>query len=636
MRFVNRKAIGLEEFFASRSSSFADLYDFTDSELEEHLEYSPWRVRFPISQIIRLALVQLRDDRIELEGLVPDEIYERYCDSTNTDCSAEYLRGFFDYLVRLQRENEQARVSRIAEISNCSMHLDRDARLMFANFFSLDNQRVIVSADGSTVTMMTAEREWGRTKFVFSGCDFGEMPPMPLMGFAFGLESMLLDDGRFEAKMLIDTEFTDEDYYKRLLSDSGWQEFSFVFRNVGIETLCYDYIGRMERLGTPRFEMIERACKLLLSKSAVLGCELMTAKEREMLPAAGLINGAVGLTDSAGSFDDRYNEDQIIEALENRYAIACFESLLEESGCGKLYETVKAAENACYEDDENTAIKKAEAFAVEFKKCAADGTARCLIYKLSEMLHSMTEGLEENPYRADAERQIIERVRDTAHPVLDSMGFCGSFPHYRRQRSEEIEYISIMLDSGNDRPHRGRYSYFASVAAAKMPVERCEELRKAGVNIDSINALDCLPESLTVSQYGELASDDDREFVQFEVNCGSKDAPLLRDESDRLPHYIGLAEEQFTRGCIPAYYRRKRFRAGNAFEAFYHACFDYLPCGIGLMIVMLIAYLLMRRVIGDALPATAACLYAAEAGTLLVLVLSIIRCIRKSLRLWRY
>ena len=250
----------------------------------------------------------------------------------------------------------------------------------------------------------------------------------------------------------------------------------------------------------------------------------------------------------------------------------------------------------------------------------------------------MTAELSTEPYRERAERRIIERVQKTVQPALQTLGFGGEFPHYRRLRGSNMEYISIMLDAHNERPQRGVVSYHASLAAAKISLERCEKLRMGGIAYESTNALDCLPESLSVSPYGELAGADDKEYIQIDVNCyAGEESSVTRDESERIPHYISLAEEQFTNGRIPKYYRWARLRSMRIAEVLARAFMEYLPYGVLASIVMLMAYLLwLRDAYFSAMSPLLACLIALSAGFLVILVMSIARCVKRSFLLWRY
>ncbi|MBE6754661.1 MAG: hypothetical protein E7559_10010, partial [Ruminococcaceae bacterium] len=254
MNYIDRKAIGLEQYFAKCSSSFSSLNEFSEADITIHLQQAPLRTRIALAQMIHNSLRQLKEDFRGLDRIIPSDLFRQYASVNALVCTPDGLLPFFRWLMELQRANEQRRILCLSELSSCTARLDIDSRSFFQNFFSLNNQRVVVSPDGDSIVMTTAEREWGKVAAVFERCGLDNPDALPLLGFAFGQECILLEDGRYQINLLIDTEFGDVEYCERLLSDSGWLEFSFTCGNMHAAPICTDYVGRVNRLGTPRFE----------------------------------------------------------------------------------------------------------------------------------------------------------------------------------------------------------------------------------------------------------------------------------------------------------------------------------------------------------------------------------------------
>ena len=511
------------------------------------------------------------------------------------------MQRFLEWFSKLCADNERARVDRVAALNDfCDRAVvSTDGRSAARCFFGLNNQRVIAvresSGDGEQLLLQAAEREWGRGVFRFTGCSAFEGGTLPMPGYLYGFEGKAGEDGRFHVEMLFDASFGKGEYPERLMDDDDWYELSFDCSGMTAEPELYDYAGRMQRMGTPRFELLERCCALLVSKYEVLGTSSLTAAEREFLPAAQLLYGSDSLINRDDAESDNHCRRLILQALGNRYAMRRLRMLITGAGGSrKLREALDGTLDSFErEDDEDDIVKHAEGFWGRLETEVSCGSARPLLAALADALSGMTSELPADPYRSGHEAELLGRVKNAVAPELERMGFSGCYPHYFRERDSNMEYISFMLDPDTDRPRKGIISYYASIAAAQLPRDQYRMLETMGVPRDKANALDCLPEEIGLSNYGELAGASDAQYVRMDVKLYG--GGIIRDESGRLPHFVRLAETQFRRERLPAAYRRMRLRAGAARGSLLRSLSACSPVGVVTAVILLLVYNLRLR-----------------------------------------
>lgn len=641
MTHNDRRNIGLEQVLTEYISALTDADDIPLNELEAQItEMSPV-LRHTLDSMIRTGLRIFRGKYPHAYPLIPDEFKEHFSKEPARSDPGRIL-AFLKWFLDLRTANRQARVERGARLNDLCANISRAESECSAarNFFGLNNQRVILrqcsGGGGTDLILGSAEREWGRVLFRFSDCSCFEPRLLPLPGYLYCFDGGILPSGGFTVSLLVDTGFGNENYPARLLSDTGWKEFSFECRGISAEPVFYDYAGRMRRLGTPRAELIERCCSLLISKYDLLGRDCLTEGEKGLLPAAELLNGSAGLLRG----DDPDSEDRfrllIARALDNRYAMRRFCSLLDNCGCEKLKNTLEAALELFDGDDPDAAVLRAEEFRGQLATATADGSARPLLSELAEQFVMMTSSLSDDPYRCAAELQITDRVREAAVPELERMGFTGSYPHYWRAGAKHTDYISFMLCTGGDKPQQGIISYYASIAAARLSVSQSSALEKKGLPREKANALDCTPEEIGLTRYGELAGAHDLSYIRMDMNVydGGK---LVFDDSSLLPRYLRAADMQFSRGTLPLWYRRLRRKAGAPKGAHLRSLAACSPIGVITAAVMML-FLYFR---GDseslAILDRGQLIAAALSGGFAVNVIAaVIRDLFLSFRLWRY
>ena len=648
MKYIDRYAYALELYLLQNASFLADVADVPSGSMDARLSALPSHVRSLMSKLLSLVLRNLADEHPEAYSHIPSEISERFSKEQKNDISSsDRLLRFAEWFSGLHTKNEQARINRLAELSNFASRISSPELAGAADsFLSLDNQRVMIRLESgendSTVLISSAEREWGQLVFRFDGCTELEGFSCSMPGYMCGFEGIVSPDGSRRVNILLDSSFADSadaEHIDRMLSSDHWQELSFSCSGFSLEPRFYDYAGRMQRLGTPRFELAERCCALLVNKYELLGGDgSMTAAERLFLPTACFLDGGYRLIYPVENDTDRQCRELIAGALDNRSAMRSFAALLKKCRRDKLCSLLDRAVEQFENDSLFGAADAAKKFYRQLEKEVSTGAARPLLAELSEQLGGMTADFTGDAYRAPCELAMLDKLRDITAPELERMGFSGDFPHFFRRRGKHIDYLSFMLDTNNFKPHHGKVSYFATVAAAQLPSSACGTLSGMGISPEQTNALDCLPEADGISHYGELAGEDDCQYVRIDVDLFRSSGSITRDESDRLPSYLNIAEHQFRRGRLPIRYRRLRRRMGRRNSgALLRSINECLPIGVIVVLGLLLAY----RFYFAAQPyysfsASQSAALAVTGGFVATLFAAFVRKWRLSRRLWRF
>lgn len=109
MKYIDRKSIALERFFAKRSDMLTHLDDLTEEGLPEAVtELSLWR-RVHLCYIIRDALRYLRDE-YSLSSHIPDEVFAVADLSLPNMLQSGGLLLFLQWLRRIHLRNAQLRI----------------------------------------------------------------------------------------------------------------------------------------------------------------------------------------------------------------------------------------------------------------------------------------------------------------------------------------------------------------------------------------------------------------------------------------------------------------------------------------------------------------------------------------------
>jgi|GEM_PF-6820429 len=633
MKHTQRRSIGLELFFSTRSGTFSGLNECSASDVE-HLAGDVFFTRLSAAGEIRSALREYHQANCPLE-LLPDDIQE-LADASLLQCSQpENITRFFEWLIDIARQNESDRIMRTSSLNAVAAHFDGAAASFIRTGFALNNQRVMILRNNDTLSMSCAERDWGRVRVSFGDCIYDEsFTSLYLPGYAFSVEAEPEDDG-YRFRMLIDTRFAENDYCERLMQPEGWHEISFFCRTIDVQPTLCDYAGRLNRLGTPRAEIIDKTCSSLLSKYSILGSGGLSSSEQAMLPVAEFLTGCAGLL--THKKDQTWRDEQIIlDALDNRYAMQQFGSMLKNSRCDELSRRFEQCTMARYEDDEQLAIRSTRIFAGLYELHIADGKSRSLIMELSDRLLAMTSEFTDSSHRIDAETDIISRLESVIEPTLKDLEFTGYYPHYSRHSPSGKDYLSLMILPAYDAPKHGVYSYYISLSAAKHDLSEIDRIKSSGIDVNRINALDCQPELSSVSQYGELAASDDGIVITME-SAAFKSHPAVKDESSRLPEMLALADFQFKNGKLPANYAFRRLLHFAHPSYFMWLLVTSFPLCAVISLLLLVCYLLLTE------PLTLPMLTPLQAfgGTALIcaltsLISAIIRRIYYAGHLWRF
>ncbi len=639
MKHTDRLAIGLELYFSARSASFSGLKDYSSSDIKDMIENTPDYARYPVAREMHSALCDLLASDLCPRQHIPEDVARIASERSAFRCCGDRpITAFFSWLIDIARRNETDRVERVSGLNTAASCFDTQTSSFIRTGLALNNQRVVITREDDTIRMSFAEREWGRVCIDFTGCETdAELPPLPMLGYAFSTEAERLGDGCFQFRILVDTLFTDSDYCERLLSSEGWHEVSFICKSARADIVCLDYAGRLERAGTPRAEIIDRVCSALLSKKSILGGGALSPDESSMLPVAELISGTGGLLTEPRS-QQWQSEQLVLDSLDNRYAMQQLGRLLEDGKCEQLRQYLELSSQARFDDDEHKALASARRYASLYEQQLADGSARPLALLLSGRFMDMTGGFDGTTPRCLAEAQTADRVMSTVSDSMKKLRFEGQFPHYRRLKRRNAEYLSFMLLPAADRSRYGVFSFYVSLAAAKISGRRLRQLKEHGIDAQLTNALDCQPEISSVCKYGELASADDGEYVRVDIDMfGSSRQRKLRDDSAQLERYIRIAERQFRFGSIPGSYAASRSRKGMMPSPLPRLFLTSLPLSAVLSLLAVIGWLLASGYFPlPGLTISQALGGAAILCAALNSIITIIRRIHSAGQLWRY
>ncbi len=635
MKNTHRQAIGLELFFSTRSSFFSGLSECTRTDIDDLVNNSPLASRCSVASDMQRTLREL----VSLDFCPFDQIPEnvvRLADCSLLQClRADSLRAFFGWLIDIARRNESDRVNRVSALNTVASRFDTQTASFIRTGLALNNQRVVIKREQNTLLISYAERDWGRVRVRFDDCRFPDsFPDYYIPGYAFSTEATGTDEG-YEFSILVDTRFSDNDYCHRLMQPEGWHEFSFFCRTLSVDITACDYAGRLSCLGTPRAEMVDRICASLISKHTILGSGGLSSGEQAMLPAAMLITGCGGLLTAPK--DQRWqNEQKILDALDNRYAMNGFSRLLEDSRCPELSKCFEMCSSARFEDNEPAALRSARLYAGSYELHIADGRARPFLMELTDRLCAMTAQYKDRTGRIEAEDIIARQVMQAVEPRLSALNFKGKYPHYFREKRRRTEYLSVMLLPASEVSRRGIRSYYVSLSAAQISSGRREALNNCGLDLSRANALDCQPELDSSSRYGELASADDGIVLRVDADLFHKGRSFA-DDSAQLDKYICLADRQFRLGGLHAGYSLQRLFRSTQPSSALRILLSSFPLCAAFSLALLVSYLLLTEPLSlPQLTPVQAFGGAAALCALLTVLISLIRRIHHAFTLWRY
>lgn len=630
MNYMDRRAVGLERFFAQRSDTLSHLDEFSEEELEHRLSLLSAPTRLRLAFIIRKAL----NDLNKLGGeLLPQEISALAGLSPFTLRKPRSMIIFLKWLRELNLRNEQQRVLWTSAMKTAASRFDDSCRSFISAFFMLSNQRVFIKKDGDRITLSLAEREWGRVSAVFEGCESENTPPFPLPGYAVACEAEALSDGIVRFSFLIDTYFGEGCFEERLISAHGWQELCFTCTGMKLDAQCVDYAENMRRCGIPKADFIDSICRIILNKRVILGTDGLNSLERSMISTISLLGGMIASSD--GDLPAWQSEELIFDALDNRYAMENFSRMLNESQCGELCVIIDAAARRKAEENNDSALRAAKLFHELLERKIADGSARPLLHKLFSIFCEMSRLNDGTTARTRAARTAAERLRGNVQPIMDKLGYNGDFPHFRRNAHGKAEYVSFIIDPNSDRLHKGIMSYSASAAAAELDGSFGERCGQLGIKPEDATALDCLAEALTVSHYGELCPLDANHSPQIDINLYHNSFEITHDSTALLEEHLACIEQQFSKGRISLENRRYPERLGAA-GAFFRAFIHCSPITVFAALALLAVYLLGGGETSFGLSNPHALLLVLGGGFLLNCVFSAVRCIFCSFKIWRY
>jgi len=643
MKYIDRKAIALERFFASHSDMLSHLDDFSEEDLREAANDLFPLKKNTLSVIICDCLKLLRS-RYDISGYICDDLLNASDLPVKEFIDKGYFGKFLLWLRELHIKNALDRTPWESSVKTAACLLKPLEGSFLRSFFSLSNQRVFISADGDTITVTPAEREWGRVSISFLGCSYDTIPSLPLPGFCVATEADT-DNGNARLSMLVDTLFsnTHSSLADRLLSDEGWQTVIFAYNDAVLNVSFTDYAEQMRLRGISKADAVFECCRILLNKHLLMGNDGLNHEERILMPAAGLI-GALHAVYLKQTIDFAiWQYDEIIRSnISNRYDMQTFIASLKKCSCDDLADILTKAVQASFDDLDREAMRCAKMFSALLHKKLEDGTARPLFYWLYDKFCHASSLNTDKTAKTQAEQIILNKIDDCITPEMTELGYTGEYPDYWRIRTysatkKRMEYVSFSLNRHSNRLIRGVESYYVTVYAGVLDGKRADEYEQFGVMHDRTSVFDCVAEKTPFSRYGEICNDNYDGPALFDLDHYDGDTvELIHEESAKLVSIMPIIEHQFEHGYLPSDYR-KRFSFFSAAGAFIRSFSYFLPLMIVLATVLLAAYLLF----GKYLPVTSLSGTAVSVAILLLsffitCIASTVRCFICSKKLWYY
>lgn len=654
MKYIDRKKIGIEMLFAFMSPITSQENEMSAEDTVKTLCEQPRKTRAKIAEMINSGIKTLtKNTSIDVKEYLNEDIND-LAKYPVTEDTMKRLEPFFEWLMNIQRENALARDYSKYMLNDAASRMDRNTADFLRSYSDISGQGVTLMRRDDSVIMYTQERFWGRAGLVFPDVDMKFVGSFPIVGFVFWIDTEYHDNNRYTVTFMLDVEFGNTENQKRTLQDRNWVKFTFECSRPYMELNSRDYGKMFADAGKCGHDFIAEWSSELMLKEATIGESSLSDREKELMPAARVLRLAYQLAEiDEGQSPIRRNDarlsDKVLETLENRYKFDFFEKLFKSVGEEELYNLLNDAMVAWSNSDFDETCKNVWSFARRLKEKEAADTVRPLYKKIIEQMRSCTAEFDGESEIYGSCPQALENVRAALEPDLNSMGFSGEFPHYRRRRGNKGEYISVIMSDLNDFSSNGKMKYRFELAAAVKKLKKQSKgvYFAAGMPFDETAAEDCRSVSDKNAKYARLGGDYDGSVSITSVELFDGIAELNNNDEEptfELNKFAQAASDAMKGKKIPRWY--KKIRRESKIKPQHKltlgkALLKYLPFGLYLTLMLLLSYFACDYMftVTDYFPqltADIAMYISLITGLLVTLICASVKIYSKKKRIWRY
>lgn len=653
MNNIDRKKIGVEMLFASMSSVTSQANGLTAMETVERLCEQPRSMRTKFAQMINSGIKTVTGEpSIDVESYLNEDIKE-LADYPVTADTMERLLPFFEWLMEIQRQNSLEMDKSRYSLNDAASHMERKAGEFLRTYSNISGQSISFVRRGDSIVMQAQERMWGRASLVFPEVTMTFSGTFPLVGFLFWIDAEYRD-GRYFFSFIVDVEFGSTDNRRRSLQDRNWLKLTFESTRPYMEFNALDYGKTLAESGKCGHDFIDGWCSEIVFKESVIGTNSLSEKEKELLPVARIFKIAYQIaqieqTGELDSHNDMHISDKVLDTLENRYKFNRFETLFKSTNENELYNKLSDAMEAWSCSDFEETSKKIHEFSMLLREKENADAVRPLYKKLTKLMRECTAEFDGKSNLFATYPEAAEKMRTCIEPQLNSMGFEGEFPHYRRRRGKNGEYISVITADVGEHSVNGRmqYRFELSAAVKKLSTDENGVYLAAGMPFEETTAEDCRSASAKSAKFTEMGGIYDGIAAVINVDVfkdvkTDSDEPV--DDVSILNKFARVASDSMKGKKSPRWYRKMRkasFIQPRHELTFGRAVLKYMPLGLYLTVLLTAAYLVCDKLfaVADYIPqltGSAAIAIALAAGLLVVWLCSICAIRSKKKRIWRY
>ncbi len=630
MVYIDRKRVGIEEFFASVSPITSRANEFAPADSVEKLDDQPMRMRMNFAEAVNSALKALFTDKtIDVSNYINDDIFELISYPVTAD-NLERLAPLFEWLAEIQRLNFLENDRHNYEVNNAASRMDKSAgELLKACSNSRDQIITINMRDGDALAYLN-EKGWGKASLVFPNVSTKFNSSFPIVGKLFCVDAEYLPDGGYSIGFTVDVEFGDETSLKRTLQDRNWVRLQFRCDEPLSELNLMDYGKWIADSGRRGHSFIDKWCEQLLSKDNTVGEQSLSSDEKELLPIACLFKTAYLISDinEEISFDNKKSlgiPDSIMDMVCSSYKQRRTLKLLEEHGETPLRDYLSKACEEWSCSDEDAAVKSLMDFSAALRNREREGALRKMYAEISDRMMSCTAAFDGNSRLYGNYRQAMDKVGSAAEPQLRSEGFSGDFPHYRRIRGKKCEFISILTTGAWDHSINATMAYKFRISAATKPLDKLPRAKKGGSAQEPPRLVGGIEFEKTAAEdfrdvwsggvkFAELGFGSDCTVGTVGVDIFDSDEEIVSDEMKLLIGGCGLisVEDTVKVACDamrgkkkPRWYRQMKGSVGNSRRmSFGKLLLKRLPAALYSDLLLTLVYLIASNLIpiSDYLP----------------------------------
>ncbi len=652
MNHVDRKKIGIEILFASMSPVTSQSNGLTAEETVERLCDQSHSVRVKFAQMINSGIKTITSDpSIDVESYLNEDIKKLAKNPVSPDYM-ERLLPFFEWLMEIQRQNSLEMDKSRYDLNDVASHMERNAGEFLRTYANISGQSISFARRGNSIIMQAQERLWGRASLVFPDVDMKFNGTFPLVGFLFWIEAER-KNGRYTFSFIVDVEFGTTDNHKRSLQDRNWLKFTFECACPYMEFNALDYGKTLAEAGKCGHGFIDEWSGELVFKESIIGANSLSDKEKELLPMARIFKLAYQLADmkdgtQSAPHNDMRISDKVLDTLENRYKFDHLEKLFKSVGEDDLYNLLNEAMVAWSCSDFDETSKKIHEFSMLLRDKEKSDSVRPLYKKITQLMRECTAEFDGKSKLFATYPQAAQKMRDIIEPKLTLLGFEGEFPHYRRRRGKQGEYITVLSSDSSEHPVNGKmkYRFELSAAVKKLKVNDNGQYFAADMPFEETTAEDCRSVSMKGVKFAELGGmyDGIAAVMNMDVFEGINLDDEVEDNAAILNKFADVASDAMKGKKIPRWYRKMRKKSPVKLQhnvTFGNSMLKYMPLGLYLTLLLIVGYLVCDYmfIISNYIPQLTdniAIAISLAVGMLVVILCSLCKVRSKKKRIWRY